>query len=118
MDSLEHMCAVTLAHLVPYVAEAAVVDGASRQHREDAAEHDGDLEDVGPHRRLHAALTTHEDEGEDTETGRGHRKTGRGEDGKHPTQRPEGVTLKDRLKRRRQTALSCLHTALRTRTTG
>ena len=56
INSLKEFDPVSLLHNLPDVAEASVVDGALNDDGEKTEKHDDDLEDIGPHYSLHAAL--------------------------------------------------------------
>lgn len=53
---LEELHSVSVLHRSPQVTEAAVVIETLAQDGEQTRKHRADLEDVCPHRRLHAAL--------------------------------------------------------------
>ena len=53
---LEELYSVCLLHRPPQIVEAAMVIESLTQYGEQTGEHRADLEDIGPHSRLHAAL--------------------------------------------------------------
>ena len=55
--SLPQMDPVVVVHNFIDISEAPVVEGAFDDDGEETNKHDADLEDIGPHDGLHAALS-------------------------------------------------------------